>query len=426
MSGTTIKNVYARQVVSDRGLPSIEATIITENGAMGRALCTAGTSVGTHEVEFAYDGGPKWHGLGVSKASARVNEILAPKLIGLDAADQQKIDGVMLEIGKDKLGGNATAAVSAATLKAGAASLGIPLYRHIGGARAVTIPVPGTLFCFVQRLYNQGKQTNKPTYSFMAHGFDSYAEASYALWELSVRWEMLARKKWGIMSAYVMGMMAMPVGKIESDEELWKMATDIIHDCGYEGRVGLQVDVASDTYYDHKTGIYEGLFLPSRRDRDEQIGFILDMIKKYPFVIVEDPLYEDDFEGTAILTKKADIQIVGDDLFTTNAERVIEGAKVGAANCVLLKVNQIGTISEALDMIQCAYDHGYSVMPCMSRGEGAEICDYAVGINSGTIREAGMSMFANRFNEIEQELGSRAKFAGSKGIKGRRFHPDGI
>ena len=421
MSGQTIRYLDMRQVYSVRGYPAIEATVVTENGAVGRAICAAGVSIGTHEIPFKYDGGPKFKGRGTTQAAAYAKEVLSPLLIGENAAYQQRVDSILLEAGKSVLGGNATAAVSAAVLKAGANSLGIPLYQHIGGARATTLPVPGTLLCFVQRLYNDGPPTNKPTYSYLAYDFPTFEEASYALGACLNAFEKKVKQRWGLVSGFMPGMFAIPMGCISSDEEVWKLATEVIVECGYENRVGLQVDVASDTYYDHKTGLYEGLFGPGKRDRDEQIEFLCDMVKKYPFVCLEDPLYEDDFEGTAILTKKVDIQIVGDDLFTTNSERVKQGAAVGAANSVLLKVNQIGTFSEALDMIQTAYECGYSVMPCMSRGESIAICDYAVGINAGTIRESGLGDYGNRFLEIERELGSRARFAGKQGLKGSRF-----
>lgn len=420
MYGTIIKKVDARQVYSDRGHPGIEARVETENGAVGVAICTAGVSVGTHEIAFTYDGGTKWEGKGVTRAAAAVKEKIAPAIIGLDAANQQLVDQTMLDIGKDVLGGNATAAVSAATLKAAAAALGIPLYRHIGGARAVTLPVAGVGFFNGKRRYNKGEKTNKPSHSYLAYDFPTFEEASYALWELSRRWERVVTEKWGV-SPRNGGFVDIPFGAIKSDAEVWDLATENIIKLGYEGKVGMQVDVASDSYYDHETGIYEGLFNGEKRDRDQQIEFLVNMVKNYPFVCLEDPLYEDDYEGTAILTKLVDIQIVGDDLFTTNPDRVRQGIKAGAANTVLLKVNQIGTISESLAMIQLAYENGYSVMPCSSRGEGLDIVDYCVGINALSVRESGIGHEANRFIQIEHELGKQARFAGKQGLKGARF-----
>ena len=151
--------------------------------------------------------------------------------------------------------------------------------------------------------------------------------------------------------------------------------------------------------------------------KDELIQLYRDMVNDYPFIVLEDPLHEDDFEGHAILTRELGVQVVGDDLFTTNPERLKEGMAVGACNSVLLKVNQIGTISEALDTVQLAYSRGYGIMPCASRGEGADIADYAVGLGTGNIRESGLDPTANRLIQIEAELGSRAQFLGKDGFK---------
>lgn len=183
MYGTTIVSVKARQIMSERGHPGVEATVITENGAKGVAICTAGISVGTHEIAFQYDGGEKWRGKGVMRAVNSVNEKIAPAIIGLDAANQVEVDGAMLAIGKDVLGGNATGAVSAAVLKAGAAALGIPLYRHIGGTSAYTLPVPGAICLTGSNRYggNAEKSGGKPSMSFMAYDFPTFTEASYAL-----------------------------------------------------------------------------------------------------------------------------------------------------------------------------------------------------------------------------------------------------
>lgn len=176
--------------------------------------------------------------------------------------------------------------------------------------------------------------------------------------------------------------------------------------------------MAANEYYDSKTKTYTGLFDMVSRDRDEMIDFIVRrMVGQYPFVGLEDPLHEDDFEGTAILTRKLDIQVVGDDLFTSNPERVKQGIAAGAGTTVLLKVNQIGSISEALDMVQLAAESGYSVIPCASRGEGATaIADYCVGINASTVRECGLKEESNRFIEIERELGSRVRFLGKDAV----------
>jgi enolase len=425
-TGTAIVSVDARQVFSDRGHPGIEATVKTENGAQGVAICTAGVSVGTHEVEFAYDGGTKWRGKGVQRAVNSVNEVIAPALRDMDASSQLAVDEAILNIGgpgaKARLGGNATAAVSAAVLKAGAAALGIPLYRHIGGASAFTLPVPGIISLVGSDRYGGGTRSGgKPSYSFMAYGFDTFSDASYACWEMGQEWEQTLNKKLGVPRHSVTHMSAVAPGMVKHDRELWDLMVETIAKAGYEGKIGFQVDVASDTYWEDDLGHYVGLFSAEPKTRDDLFELYTWMVKEYPFVILEDPLDEDDYEGTALLTKELDIQVVGDDLFTTNPERVAKGIAVGAANTVLLKVNQIGTISEALDMVQLAYRNGYGVMPCSSRGEGADIADYCVGINAGTVRESGTGTPGNRLLRIESELGARARFLGPRGLKGRRF-----
>ncbi len=425
MSSRKIKSVRAQQVYTKRGHPGVEAIVVTEGGQEGRAVCTAGLSVGSHEIKFCYDGGERFHGLGVMNAVNNVNNVIAPVLIGLDAADQYEIDSTMLSIMPDakvKLGGNATAAVSAAALKAGAASLDIPLYRHIGGANAIYLPVPGVPAVNGHARWGGGVTTpgGKPTYSFMCFGFNSFAEASYAGWEIQQLWDKaMAEKKIGPSDWY--GLYTIPAGIFQSDEEIWALMTQTIDQAGYTGRVGIQVDVASDTYYNREDGMYYGLFSDGEKTPEDLFAIYKHAVEQYPFVIIEDPFFEEDYENHAKLTAMLDIQIVGDDLFTTDIQRVEYGSKIGAANTVLLKVNQIGTISEALDMVQFAYKKGYGVMPCESRGEGPAIADYCVGINACAIREMAINDVGNRFLEIEHELGNKARFLGAAGLIGRRF-----
>jgi len=198
-----IVEIVARQVYTDRGHPGVEATVITESGARGVAVCTAGVSVGEHEVKFAYDGGARFHGKGVQRAIDNINHVIAPVLKGMDASKQREVDGAMLEIGgpgaKERLGGNATAAVSAAVLKAGAASLGIPLYQHIGGVNACVLPVPGVISVLGSRRYGGGERSGgKPSYAFMCYGFETFSDASYAAWELEMEFPKAISARFGI------------------------------------------------------------------------------------------------------------------------------------------------------------------------------------------------------------------------------------
>ena len=432
MQGSAIAQVYARQVLSGRGHPAVEATVVTENGATGTAQCTAGHSVGSHEVAFTYDGGDRWGGKGVMRAVENVNTVIAHALVGVDASDQRQVDSVLLNIGgpeaKRRLGGNAVGAVSAAALKAGANALSIPLYRHIGGEKATMLPCASDGAVIGSGRYLPVKG-GKPTYAFVAYDFSTFSESCYAIWEISTKWSELLNRKYGLGTkvpspGFPSGRFAsIPKGIVSGDFELWDMMCEVINSCGYEDRVGLQADIAGDSYYNRNTGIYCGIFDTVPRDRNEMIGYIIEMTQKYPFVIIEDPLYEEDFDGHAELTRETGIQIVGDDLFTTNTKRVQTGIEHGSCNAVLLKVNQIGSISEALDMVDLAYKHGYGIMPCCSRGENLDICDYCVGINAATVRESCFGSAANRFLEIERELGHRAVFAGKRGLKGAKFHP---
>ena len=421
-SGLEIVSVKARQILSERNHPGVETRVQTAGGGTGVAIATAGVSIGEHETQFVYDGGAKWNGKGVMKAVANVNEVIGPKIIGIDATKQRYIDNVMLELDgtklKSKLGGNALASVSAAVLKAASASLGIPLYEHIGGVNACILPTPGAISVMGSSRYggNEKISGGKPSYSFMAYGFKTYSEASYACWDISNVFSDYMRKKYG--QIYVLGRMYVNAGVVESDEQLWEAMKEAINQAGYKEKMGIQVDVAATTYWDKNKGVFSGLFSKQDKTKEDLIKLYKHMVKNYPFVIIEDPLEENDYEGHAEVTRALGIQVVGDDLFTTNVERLKKGIAVGACNAVLLKVNQVGTISEALDTVDLAYRNGWGIMPCSSRGEGIDIADYSVGIGSGVVRESGVWPTCNRLLQIEEELGSRAKFLGKMGFKG--------
>lgn len=424
MYDTLIKSVKAHQVYTNRGKPGVEVIVTTENNAIGRAMCTSGVSIGTHEVDFSFDGGTKFGGKGVTKAVERVNTIIGPAIIGMDASKQAEVDRAILSICPDaklRLGGNAVAATSAAVLRAGAAALGIPLYRHIGGASAMYLPVPGVAMCAGDERYGGGITTpgGKPTMSVMAFGFDTFSDASYACWDVHTRWAAKMKKRFGGLPN-IRDFISIPAGVFGCDREIWDEMLKTVVEAGYEGKMGFQMDVATDTYHNKEDDKYYGLFDSTPRTKDQLYDFYMQIINDYPFVIIEDPFNEDDYDTTAALTKECGIQIVGDDLFTTNPERVAHGISKNAANAVLLKVNQVGSISEALEMIQYAYKFGYGVMPSDSRGEGESIADYAVGINAGSVRECAIGARGNRFLEIEEELGASAKFIGAKGLKGFR------
>jgi enolase len=420
--GSLIKSITALQAWSWRGHPAIEARVITRNGALGVAQVQAGTSVGQHEVQFVHDGGQRWGGLGVQKAVAMVKETIAPALIGMDATRQREIDSRMLEMdgtpNKARLGGNCIGAISAAVLKAAAASVGLPLYQYIGGPNACVMPVPGVLAVLGPKRYGGGERGGeKPTYSFYCYGYDSFSDASQACWQVRNAFRQVLLEKKGLNTFRIDRLFIDQEGVFEHDRELWALMTEAIERAGGAGRIGIQVDIAAGCYYDKATGRYRGLFSREDKTREELMALYRDAVKQFPFVIMEDPLDEDDFEGHALLTKELGIQIAGDDLFTTSPVRLQQGIDQGAANCVLLKVNQVGSLTEAFDMVDLAYRNGYAVMPCNSRGEGADIADYAVGLKTGHMREGGLDDATTRLMEIEAELGNRAIFLGRKGFK---------
>lgn len=421
MTHDYIKRVSARQVYTIRHIMGIEATVETECGIKAKAVCNAGISVGSHEVSFLYDNDEKWNGRGVTKAAESANTIINDVLRGMDVTRQSDIDYTMLKL--KNVASNAVAAVSAAVLKAGALSLDVPLYQHIGGVNAVYLPVPSAPAFQGDDRWGGGVTTpgTKPTVSFVCADFGSFAEASYAGWEVYQYWREEMARRGQHETLYNMFLVREDAFK-NSDEEIYEVMESCIHRAGYDGRIGIQIDCAADTYYDREKKVYRGLFDRTERDRDQLLAYYLHLIKEHPFYSIEDPFHENDYEGHALLTKACDIQIVGDDLFTTMESRVEEGYRKEACNTVLFKVNQVGTITQALEMVRHAYYCGYGVMPCESRGEGEAIADYCVGINAGCLRENAIGIFAaNRFLAIEQELGPVARFWGWRGLKGERF-----
>jgi enolase len=422
--GSNIKSIRAREVLTARGHPGIEATVLTENGAAGVAVAVAGTSIGEHEIQFLHDGGARFGGKGVLKAVDNVTNIVAPALTGQDANNQRKIDGIMLELDgtatKAMLGGNTIASVSGAVLKAAAASLGIPLYEHIGGVNARVLPAPDVPAIRGSTRYGGGRRSGgKPTYTFLCYGFDAFSAAAYAGWEVTTTLQRILRERYDTTTAggAMYEFAVLQVGQTDHDREIWDLMVEAIKRTGHEGKIGFQVDVAAGTYYNRERQVYDGLFSLEPKTRDEMIDLYRDMARDYPLVILEDPLDEDDYEGHAVLTRELGINIIGDDLFTTSTERLRHGIEVGACNTMLLKVNQIGTVTEAFDAVQTARSHGYSVAPCASRGEGEAIADYGVGLNSGIMSGGGLGPTVNRFLQIEAELGSRAIFSGKQGLK---------
>ena len=255
----------------------------------------------------------------------------------------------------------------------------------------------------------------KPSYEFAAYGAGGYAEALHWSWRCAETVKKLLKARYGdqYSPAYYNTGLA---GVIGHDRELLEIMTESIVRCGYEGRVGIYFDVAADIYYEPEIDRYVGVFSPGEKTRDELIGLLLDFVNRYPVVSLEDPLHEDDIEGHAIATRELGIEVVGDDLFTTNVERLRQGIAAGACNSMVLKISQVGTVSEALAACRVALAAGYNVHPCGSRGDRDSIGDFAVGLNAGQVRAGDH----NRVLAIEEELGASAVWPGKAAYKGRR------
>jgi enolase len=418
--GAKVQSVKAREIVAQRGLVSLEVTVMADDGAQGVSRPESGVSTGKHEAKFLLDGGERYNGLGVRKAAAQVNDVIGPALKGVYVTAQLEIDRLMAELDgtpdKSRLGANAIVGVSLAVLKAAANSTGLPLYRYIGGPGACTLPIPIVGIGTGGRYRDPGQSRwFKPSYEFAAYGAGSYSEAVYWSWRCSEETRRLLRAKYPDRYAPTYHESSL-AGVIADDREFLEVMAESIARCEYEGKVGIYFDCAADCYYEKGIDRYVGLFSPGEKSRDELIVLYKDFVDNYPIVSLEDPVHEEDFEGYAILTKGLGIEVVGDDLFTTNVERLKQGISMGAANSMVLKITQVGTVSEALAACNMALRNGYNVHPCGSRGDQDSIGDFAVGLNTGQVRAADH----NRILEIEEELGLSAVWPGKAAYKGWR------
>ncbi len=418
--GARIESVKAREILAQRGLLSLEVTVVADDGACGVATPETGVSTGGHEAAFVLDGGERYNGLGVRKAAALVNDVIGPAIRGMDVTHQREIDEQMIELdgtpNKARLGANSIVGVSLAVLKAAANSSGLPLYRYIGGPAACTVPFPIYGIGAGGRYRDPGtSRWFKPSYEFAAYGAGSYANAVHMSWRCAEEVKKSLRKKYPdtYAPAYHATTLA---GVINDDRTLLEIMSESIARCGYDGKVGIYFDCAADCYYEKDIDRYVGLFSAGEKSRDEVIALLLDYVTHYPICSLEDPLHENDFPGHALATRELGIEIVGDDLFTTNIERLKQGIAAGAANSMVLKITQVGTVSEALIACRTALANGYNVHPCGSRGDQDSIGDFSVGLNAGQVRAEQR----NRMLTIEEDLGSAAIWPGKAAYKGWR------
>lgn len=421
-----IIDVYAREVIDSRGNPTVEVEVTTESGAFGRALVPSGASTGEREALELRDGDSKRYlGKGVLKAVENVNKIIGPAINGFDVTEQPLIDRTMIALDgtKDKshLGANAMLGVSLACARAAADYYGMPLYKYIGGANGKTLPVP------MLNVLNGGKHADSTVdmqeFMIMPYGAPSFKEA--------IRWsaevfhclkKVLKAKGYNTAVGDEGGYA--PDCK-EGNEEPLKLIVEAIQVAGYRpgADFGICMDPASSEFYNAETHMYElSKSGQGVKSTDEMIDMYTDWCNKYPIISIEDGLAENDWEGWKKLTERLGnrVQLVGDDLFVTNVEYIKKGIKEKCANSVLIKLNQIGTLTETLDAIELAKQHNMTAVVSHRSGETEDttIADLVVGMNAGQIKTGSMSRTDriakyNQLLRIEDELGVTAKYLGT-------------
>ena len=421
-----IDNIVAREILDSRGNPTVEVDVYLDSGAFGRAAVPSGASTGEHEAVELRDGDKaRYLGKGVQKAVENVNEIICNELLAMDALEQVEIDRTMIELdgteNKGKLGANAILGVSLAVAKAAADELGIPLYRYIGGTNAKTLPVP------MANILNGGAHSSAPIdfqeYMVMPVGSSSFKEGIRCVAEVFHNLKNILHDK-GLSTT--VGDEGGFAPDLKDNEEPLKVIMQAIEKAGYKPGedVCIAMDPASSEFYDKDKKKY--IFKKSDKrelSSAEMVDFYAHLVNNYPIISIEDATAEDDWEGWKILTEKLGkkVQLVGDDLFVTNVKRLQMGLDKGVANSILIKVNQIGSLTETLDSIELAKTHNYTSVVSHRSGETEDttIADIVVATNAGQIKTGSASRSDriakyNQLLRIEEELGNRAVYLGKK------------
>ena len=428
---TEIINVTAREILDSRGNPTVEVEVAVASGDVGRAAVPSGASTGEHEAIELRDGDKsRYLGKGVRKAVAHVIDVIAPAVIGLDASEQASLDRRMIELdgtaNKGKLGANAILGVSLAAAHAAAAAHELPLYRYVGGAGARTLPVP------LMNILNGGAHadSNVDIQEFMVVplGAPTFAEALRYGAEI---FHALKKVLKGRGASTGVGDEGGYAPSLPSNEEALKVILEAISQAGLKlgEQVALALDVASSEFFDKATGKYKLKGEGKEFDRQGFVDWYAQLASRYPIVSIEDGFAEDDWEGWKLMTQKlgGKIQLVGDDLFVTNVERLGQGVAQGVANSLLVKVNQIGSLTETLDAVRMAHRAGYTTVMSHRSGETEDttIADLAVACDCGQIKTGSASRTDriakyNQLLRIEQELGASARYAGRSAFKALR------
>ena len=415
-----IIDVFAREILDSRGNPTVEAEVMLADGSVGRAAVPSGASTGAYEAHEQRDGGERYNGKGVLNAVDAVNGEIANEIVGLDATEQRLIDELMIEVdgteNKSRLGANALLGVSMAVSKAAAESCSLPLYRYIGGANARVLPCP------MMNIINGGEHADNPIdiqeFMIMPTNADTFADA------LRMGAEVFHALKKGLSDAGHNTNVGDEGGfapGLNSANEALDFILKAIETAGYkpDEDIALALDAASTEFY--KDGKYVMTGEGKTLDSGGMVDYLADLANRYPIISIEDGMAEDDWDGWTALTKKIGdkVQLVGDDLFVTNPNRLATGLEKGAANSILIKVNQIGTLSETLDAVELATRHSYTSVMSHRSGETEDttIADLAVATNCGPSKTGSLSRSAriakyNQLLRIEEELGIQAVYAG--------------
>lgn len=426
-----ISDIHARQILDSRGNPTVEVDVITENGLVGRAAVPSGASTGKHEAVELRDGDKAvYQGKGVLKAVKNVNDIIADQLIGIDVTKQAYIDNLLIKIdgteNKARLGANATLAVSMAVAKAAAQESNLPLYRYLGGVNATVLPIP------LMNILNGGVHADNKIdfqeFMIVPVGAPSFSEGLRWGVEVFHNLKSVLKKKGFSTNVGDEGGFA---PDIQSNEEAIETVLLAIEAAGYKAgdQIAIAMDAASTEMYDEATGSYK-FYKSSGKviSSDEMVAYWADWVKKYPIVSIEDGMAEDDWKGWKNLTDAigSKCQLVGDDLFVTNVKRLQEGIDKGIANSILIKVNQIGTVTETINAVQLAQKSGYTTIMSHRSGETEDttIADLAVALNCGQIKTGSASRTDrlakyNQLIRIEEALGDNAVYPDGKTIFGK-------
>ena len=425
---TEIAQIHAREILDSRGNPTVEADVVLDGGAIGRAAVPSGASTGEHEAVELRDGDKSHYlGKGVLQAVENVESILAPELTGMDAANQRLIDATMISLdgseNKSKIGANAILAVSMACARASAAAVKLPLYRYLGGVNACILPTP------MMNIINGGAHADNNVdfqeFMVMPVGAETFSDALRWGTEVFHTLKGVLKKK-GYNTA--VGDEGGFAPSLKSNVEALELILEAIELAGYKAgeEIAIALDPASSEFYDKASGKY--IFKKSDKSEktsEQMAGYWESWVRQYPIISIEDGLAEDDWKGWRILTDKIgrNVQLVGDDLFVTNSKRLQRGIEEGVGNSILVKVNQIGSISETLDSIELARRNGYTSIISHRSGETEDtfIADLAVATGAGQIKTGSASRTDriakyNQLLRIEEELGQTAEFLGRQSV----------